>query len=91
MPPPARDPDPSLVTGASGYVGGHLLAELLRRGRRVRTLTRNPDRASRREGVDVRAGDAISGRGLHEVGIRSADSAMHDDRKIREWKYQAAV
>ena len=37
-----RDPDPILLTGASGYVGSHLLDELLRRGRRVRALMRDP-------------------------------------------------
>ena len=31
-----REPDPTLVTGASGYVGGFLIKELLKRDRRVR-------------------------------------------------------
>src|SRR3954454_467787 len=42
----SRDPDPSLVTGASGYVGGFLVEELVRRGRRVRALARDPRRVS---------------------------------------------
>ena len=35
---------PILVTGASGYIGGHLISLLLARGQRVRCLARNPER-----------------------------------------------
>ena len=42
---PHREPDPILVTGASGYVGGFLISELLRRGRSVRALARDPAKA----------------------------------------------
>jgi uncharacterized protein YbjT (DUF2867 family) len=42
-------PDPSasltcLVTGATGYIGGRLVPELLAAGHRVRVMTRSPDR-----------------------------------------------
>src|SRR5688572_25664878 len=33
-----------LVTGATGYIGGRLVPELLAAGHRVRVMTRNPDR-----------------------------------------------
>ena len=33
----------TLVTGATGYIGGRLLAELERLGRPVRALARNPE------------------------------------------------
>ena len=74
-----REPDPSLVTGASGYVGGFLVDELLRRGRRVRALARDPSKASRPPAVDVRGGDALSGRGLREAldGCRTAYYLIH--------------
>jgi uncharacterized protein YbjT (DUF2867 family) len=74
-----REPDPSLVTGASGYVGGFLVEELLRRGRRVRALARDPSKASQPPSVDVRGGDAVSGRGLREAldGCRTAYYLIH--------------
>ena len=74
-----RDPDPILVTGASGYVGGHLISELLRRGRSVRALARDPSTADQPPQVDVRGGDAVSGRGLREAldGCRTAYYLIH--------------
>ncbi len=74
-----REPDPTLVTGASGYVGGFLIEELLKRGRRVRALARDPSKASQPPAVDVRGGDAVSGRGLREAleGCRTAYYLIH--------------
>jgi uncharacterized protein YbjT (DUF2867 family) len=74
-----REPDPSLVTGASGYVGGFLVEELLRRGRSVRALARDPSTARQPPEVDVRGGDAVSGRGLREAleGCRTAYYLIH--------------
>ena len=75
----SREPDPSLVTGASGYVGGFLIEELLRRGRAVRALARDPARSPQPPAVDVRSGDALSGRGLREAldGCRTAYYLIH--------------
>jgi uncharacterized protein YbjT (DUF2867 family) len=74
-----REPDPSLVTGASGYVGGFLIEELLRRGRKVRALARDPARSPQPPAVDVRSGDALSARGLREAldGCRTAYYLIH--------------
>jgi uncharacterized protein YbjT (DUF2867 family) len=53
-----------LVTGATGYIGGRLVPELLDAGHRVRVLTRSPERlrdhawAGRVEVVRADAGDA---------------------------------
>ncbi|MET0684401.1 MAG: NAD(P)H-binding protein [Solirubrobacteraceae bacterium] len=73
------DPEPILLTGASGYVGSHLLDELLRRGRRVRALVRDPSRSRLPDGVDVRQGDALKGTGLAAAldGVRTAYYLIH--------------
>jgi len=46
-----------LVTGATGNTGRHVVAELLRRGRSVRALTRDPSKASVPAGAEVVGGD----------------------------------
>jgi len=46
-----------LVTGATGMVGRHVVAELVKSGHRVRALTRTPSAASRPDGVEVVGGD----------------------------------
>ncbi|MDY6999238.1 MAG: NAD(P)H-binding protein [Actinomycetota bacterium] len=49
-----------LVTGATGYIGGRLVPELLERGHRVRAMARTPaklDRAAWRDRVEVVRGD----------------------------------
>jgi uncharacterized protein YbjT (DUF2867 family) len=42
--PPSRPTLTCLVTGATGYVGGRLVPELLAAGHRVRVMTRSPER-----------------------------------------------
>ena len=71
--------DPILLTGASGYVGAHLLAALTERGHDVRALTRRPERANLPAGTDVRRGDALSGDGLPGAldGCRTAYYLIH--------------
>ncbi|GIG67033.1 NmrA family NAD(P)-binding protein [Phytomonospora endophytica] len=46
-----------LVTGATGNTGRHVVAELLRRGRTVRALTRDPATAKVPAGAEVVGGD----------------------------------
>src|SRR5262245_15543471 len=46
-----------LVTGATGNVGRHVVAQLLETGVRVRTLTRNPEAATLPAEVEVVRGD----------------------------------
>jgi uncharacterized protein YbjT (DUF2867 family) len=48
-----------LLTGATGYVGGKLLAALLERDVPVRALTRDPSRLAARAGLEVVAGDVL--------------------------------
>jgi uncharacterized protein YbjT (DUF2867 family) len=68
-----------LLTGASGYVGSHLLDELRSRGERVRALVRNPDPARLPSGVRLVKGDAAKGTGLREAldGVRVAYYLIH--------------
>src|SRR5436309_4069606 len=55
---------PELVTGATGYVGGRLTERLLREGRSVRALARNPSRLEAPPQVKAVKGDLVTGRGL---------------------------
>ena len=55
---------PELVTGATGYVGGRLIERLLREGRPVRALARNPARLDAPSEVEAVKGDLVTGRGL---------------------------
>jgi len=48
-----------LVSGATGMVGRHVVAELLRSGQRVRGLTRTPATAGLPAGVEVVGGDLL--------------------------------
>jgi uncharacterized protein YbjT (DUF2867 family) len=68
-----------LLTGATGYVGGRLLPELLDAGHDVRCLVRDRDRAARRIG-DGRAtlveGDVLDGRGL-DAAAQGVDVAYY--------------
>ncbi len=67
MPPAAAsEPKTCLVTGATGYIGGRLVPELLGAGHRVRVMTRSPERlrdhpwAGQVEIVRADAGDAAA-------------------------------
>lgn len=58
---------PELVTGATGYVGGRLIERLLREGRSVRALARNPSRLDAPPEVEAVKGDLVTGRGLERA------------------------
>lgn len=57
------------VTGATGFVGGHLVDALLARGHAVSALVRNPSKAQAiaRRGVTIIAGDLDRPEGLTEA------------------------
>ena len=69
-----REPDPILITGATGYVGAQLVAALQSRGHAIRTLSRRGAGAG-----DARTGDVLSGRGLREAleGVNTAYYLVH--------------
>jgi nucleoside-diphosphate-sugar epimerase len=50
-----------LVTGATGFTGGHLARELQRRGRQVRALVRDPSKADAlaKAGIELAPGDLV--------------------------------
>jgi uncharacterized protein YbjT (DUF2867 family) len=68
-----------LVTGATGYVGGRLIERLVRDGRSVRALARDPSRLSRVEGVDPVPGDLVRDTGLEAAldGVETAYYLVH--------------
>jgi len=71
-----------LVTGATGYIGGRLIPELLDRGHHVRVLARHPERLSERAWVDrveIFAGDAMDPQALGAAmaGMQGAYYLMH--------------
>lgn len=71
-----------LVTGASGYIGGHLVAALLRDGQQVRVLTRHADglRAEPWVGqVEVVEGDASAAADCRRAlaGVEAAYYLLH--------------
>jgi uncharacterized protein YbjT (DUF2867 family) len=68
----------SLVTGASGYIGGRLAAELQARDHAVRALARDPAKLDL-DGAEVAEGDVAKGTGLDEAldGIDVAYYLIH--------------
>src|SRR4051812_49683504 len=74
-----RTRDMELVTGATGYVGGRLLERLVREGRPVRALARDPARVARLDGVEAVAGDLVRDTGLEAAldGVETAYYLVH--------------
>ncbi|MFL1377373.1 SDR family oxidoreductase [Nocardiopsis protaetiae] len=71
-----------LVTGATGYIGGRLVPQLLDAGFEVRCLARDPGRLRDhpwRDRVEAVRGDVVSGEGLDEAleGVRVAYYLVH--------------
>lgn len=93
-----REREVVLLTGATGYVGGRLLALLEGRGTRVRCLTRRPESLRSRTGsaTEVVAGDVLDPASLVAAltGIGTAYYFVHSmgaDRDFAEEDRRAAA
>jgi len=83
--PTTGDPSPGLgrvfLTGATGFIGRPLVAELLRRGYVVHALVRSPQAAPARElaaaGVRIFAGDVTRPETLR-AGMAGVDAVIHN-------------
>ncbi len=78
------------VTGATGFVGGHMVRTLVERGWNVRALSRSREKAAalrEREGVTVVAGDIGDADALTQL-VRGCDAVIHLVGIIREAKGQ---
>ncbi|WP_336336102.1 NAD(P)H-binding protein [Haloarcula brevis] len=65
-----------LVTGATGFVGGHLVPALLAAGHSVRVLVRNPGEYDGPDGVDVATGDLLEA-GSFDAALDGVDAAYY--------------
>lgn len=65
-----------LLTGATGYVGGRLLAALLERGEDVRCLVRRPEAIPPRPGLEVMAGDVLDAEAVRRA-LEGAEVAYY--------------
>src|SRR6056300_447461 len=72
------------VTGATGFIGRYICAELLRRQARTYGVVRNPDRvpALREQGVTMRQADladlAALGRAFDGIDVVVSNAALFD-------------
>ncbi|HEX9258620.1 MAG TPA: SDR family oxidoreductase [Acidimicrobiales bacterium] len=77
-----------LVTGASGYIGGRLVAELLTRGHEVRCVARTPrklDVAPWRDQVEVVRADIASDLTEAMSGVDTAVFLVHSIGEGKDW------
>ncbi len=66
------------ITGATGFIGGHLVAKSIARGDQVTCLVRNPDKAASlaNQGVTLVKGD-VSDRAVMREAMRGVDGVFH--------------
>jgi nucleoside-diphosphate-sugar epimerase len=76
----------ALVTGATGFIGGHLAQKLLENGWSVRVLVREPNRLAPllRSRCDVMAGDILDENQV-ERAIKEANVVFHCAANVKTW------
>jgi nucleoside-diphosphate-sugar epimerase len=76
-----------LVTGATGFIGGRVVARLLSQGAHVRALVRNPEKARAlvSAGAEVVLGDLSKPENLREV-VGGCDAVVHLAGVLNEFK-----
>ncbi len=76
----------ALVTGATGFLGSHLVQRLCEQGHTVRALVRDPSKAHVLDGIDaeVVAGDITSCASLHGA-LRGVDVIFHAAALVKGW------
>jgi dihydroflavonol-4-reductase len=81
-----------LLTGASGFVGGHLLTELLLQGHQVRGLSRsaNSDRMLAAAGAQPVRGDLSNQASLHDA-LDGVQAVFHCAANTSAWSRDKAV
>lgn len=75
-----------LVTGASGFVGGHIAERLIHEGWRVRTVVRPSSRQEllREWGVELVEGDLTDDSTLRKA-VDGVEAVVHAAAKVGEW------
>ncbi|MGQ3685906.1 MAG: NAD(P)H-binding protein [Candidatus Loosdrechtia sp.] len=69
-----------LVIGATGFIGGRLVSELIKKNMKLKLLVRNPSKLSpallKHELIEVVKGDILKNEGLHEA-VQAVHSAFY--------------
>src|SRR6185312_5043723 len=88
---PERD-DVCLITGASGFIGGHLAERMVREGHQVRCLVRASSDTSRLDKLDVEiaVGDLTSPRSLTQAA-RGCRYVFHCGALVSDWATTAEI
>src|SRR3990170_2549381 len=76
----------ALVTGATGFIGGHIVDRLRAGGHQVRGLARNSQKAARLRdlGVEVVMGDVTDIESLR-AAAEGVDTVFHAAARVTDW------
>jgi dihydroflavonol-4-reductase len=75
---------PTLVTGATGFVGWHIARKLVDRGQQVRVLVRDPLRLRELDGIEMVQGDLRDPASLARA-VEGCSAAYHAAADYRLW------